>query len=140
MKTKSIKQTVTVNAKPEEVYELLMDAKKHSIATGASAKITTIEGSKYSAHDGYISGKNLQLIKDKLIVQSWRAQGWEKEDVDSTFIINLKAKGNDVVLEMTHANIPDQHAESINKGWHDHYWKPWKKYLKGKPIAKSPEM
>src|SRR5215212_4337986 len=128
------------NANPKDLYDLYMDAKKHSTATGAPAKISAKEGEGYSAHNGYISGKNLQLVKNKLIVQTWRAQSWEKADVDSTFIIFLEEKGKDVVLHATHANIPDKYVESITKGWHNHYWKPWKKYLKGKPVAKSPVM
>lgn len=101
-----------------------MNAKKHSIATGAPAVISVNEGENYSTHGGYIGGKNLQLIKNKLIVQTWRAQGWNKKDADSTLIIYLESKGNDTILHMTHANIPDEHVESITKGWFNHYWDP----------------
>ena len=97
-------------------------------------------GGKYSAHGGYITGENIYLIKEKMIVQSWRTKEWSKEDPDSTFIIHLVQKGKDSVLHMIHTNLPDKHAESINKGWHAHYWEPCKKYLAGKPIAKSPTM
>ena len=128
------------NTTPKALYDLYMDSKKHSIATGAPAELSTEEGGNYSVHGGYITGKNLQLVKDKLIVQTWRAQGWDKDDADSTFIILLEPNGEDVVLYATHANVPDKHAESVDKGWHNHYWEPWKKYLAGKPIEKSPEM
>ena len=139
--SKTITQKILFkNTKPQQLYDLYMNAKRHSVATGATAKISTKEGGKYSAHDGYITGKNLRLIKNKLIVQTWRAQSWENTDVDSTFIIYLEPKNNDTVLYATHANIPDKHAESIEKGWHDHYWKPWKKYLAGKPIGDYPVM
>ncbi len=139
--SKTITQKILFkNTEPQHLYDLYMNAKRHTVATGATAKISTKEGGKYSAHDGYITGKNLQLIKNKLIVQTWRAQSWENTDVDSTFIIYLEPKNNDTVLYATHANIPDKHAESIEKGWHDHYWKPWKKYLAGKPIGDYPVM
>jgi len=128
------------NTKPQALYNLYMNAKKHSIATGALAVISVNEGENYSTHGGYIGGKNLQLIKNKLIVQTWRAQGWNKKDADSTLIIYLESKGNDTILHMTHANIPDEHVESITKGWFNHYWDPWKKYLSGDPIAKAPGM
>ena len=128
------------NTNPKALYDLYMDSKKHSVATGAIAKVDPKEGGKYSAHGGYITGKHLQLVKNKLIVQTWRALGWNKNDADSIFIILLEPKGNDVVLYATHANLPDEAVASVSKGWHNHYWKPWKKYLRGKPIAKSPEM
>jgi activator of HSP90 ATPase len=121
---------------PKALYDLYMNAKLHSAATGAVAKISEKEGTHYSAHDGYIKGRNLQLIKNRLIVQSWRASDWDKSAIDSTFTIHLEAKGEDVVLHMVHANLPDHDASHINKGWNDHYWKPWKKFLAGKPISK----
>jgi hypothetical protein len=84
-----------------------------------------------------LKGKNLQLIKNKLIAQTWRGAGWDKNYVDSTFIICLKQKGNDVVLYATHANVPDTEYDGIDKGWHVHYWEPWKKYLAGNRISES---
>jgi activator of HSP90 ATPase len=124
----------------KDLYELYMDSKKHSISTGSPAKLSAREGGSYSAHDGYISGKNLQLQKDRLIVQSWRASTWDKEDIDSTFIIYLEKKDNDTVLHAIHANVPDRDYESLRKGWHRHYWRPWKKYLEGKHVKKSAQM
>ncbi|HET6991000.1 MAG TPA: SRPBCC domain-containing protein [Bacteroidia bacterium] len=134
--TKTITQKVVFkNTTPKQLYELYMDAKKHSKVTGGPAKISTKEGAKYSTHGGYITGKNLRLVKDKLIVQAWRAQGWDKEDLDSTFVMKFEPKGKDVVLQMTHANIPEKHVTGIKKGWDEHYWKPWKNFLAGKPIV-----
>ena len=132
-----IQDVVFKNTTPKDLYELYMDGEKHSIATGAPAKISTKEGSEYSAHSGYITGKNLQLIKDRLIVQSWRAQSWAADDVDSTFIIYLEPQGSDTLLHAVHANLPDGAAASIDSGWHKMYWEPWKLYLAGTPIAKA---
>ena len=58
---------------------------------------------------------------------------------DSIFIINLEAKGKNVVLHMVHANLPDKQADSINKGWHDYYWGPWKNYIAGES-TNTPKM
>ncbi len=139
--SKTISQKVLFkNTKPQQLYELYMNSKRHSLATGAPAKMSTKKGGKYSAHNGYISGENLQLVKNRMIVQTWRAQSWDKEDTDSIFIISLEQKNNDTVLFATHANVPEKHAASIEKGWQDHYWKPWKKYLTGKPIGEYPTM
>jgi activator of HSP90 ATPase len=136
--TKTITQKVVFkNTTPKALYELYMDAKKHSAVTGAPAKITAKEGTNYSAHDGYITGKNLQLVKDRLIVQSWRGSDWDKHHVDSTFIIKLEPKGKDVVLHAIHANIPNEEVEGIKSGWHEFYWEPWKKYLANKPAVKA---
>jgi activator of HSP90 ATPase len=134
-----VQKVVFKNTTPKALYELYVDAKKHSMISGGPATISAKEGSKYTVHGGYIKGKTLQTVKDKLIVQTWRAEGWLKSDVDSTFIINLEQKGKDVVLHAIHANVPDKHAGHLAKGWFDHYWNPWKQYVSGKPI-KRPKM
>lgn len=126
-----VQKVVFRNTTPRALYEIYMDSKKHSASIGAPVKISNKAGGVFSAHNGYCFGKNLQLVKDKLIVQSWRAADWAKGVVDSTFIIEFEAKGKDTIIYVTHANVPDKHATGLNRGWHDYYWKPWKKYLAG---------
>lgn len=134
---KTINQKVVFkNATTKDLYEMYMNAKKHSHVTGAPAKITAKEGTEYSVHNNYICGKNLRLIKNKLIVQSWRAQGWKDSDPDSIFILMLEQNGKNATLEMIHASVPDSAEASIAKGWFDHYWNPWKDVLAGKPIKR----
>jgi len=135
-----VQKVVFKNTTPKALYELYMNAKKHSAATGVPAQITNKEGAPFSAHAGYITGQNLKLVKDQLIVQSWRGTDWNKKEGDSTFMIHLEPKGKNVILHAVHANIPDKEAEGIDKGWHTFYWEPWKQYLAGKPISKRPEM
>jgi activator of HSP90 ATPase len=129
--TKTITQNVVFkNAKTSVLYSMYLDSKHHkAITVGHPATISAKEGSKFTVYDGYITGKNLQLIKDELIVQSWRGSDWSKKDADSTFIMLFEQKGKDVIIHMTHANLPDKHADDIKQGWIDYYWKPWKKYL-----------
>jgi activator of HSP90 ATPase len=117
-----------------------MNSKKHTAAIGAPATISTKEGEKFSAHDGWITGENIKLIKNQLIVQTWRSKNWNAEDPDSIFTIYLEPKGNNVMVHVIHANVPDKDYEGITKGWHQHYWEPWKKYLEGKPIKESIKM
>ena len=121
---------------PKTIYDLYMNAKKHAMITGGPVKISAKEGADFSAHGGYITGKNLKLIKDKLIVQSWRSQNWKTDVADSIFMIMLEPKGKDVVLHAVHTNVPDSGIDSVDKGWYDHYWNPWKQYLAGKPITR----
>src|SRR4030065_312962 len=76
MKVKTIKQEVIVPATPVEVYEAFMDAKKHSAFTGSRATCDPRVGGEFTAWDGYISGKNLELEKGKRIVQEWVTTDW----------------------------------------------------------------
>ena len=92
-----------------------------------------------SAHQGYITGNNLRLVRGKLIVQTWRAMNWNPDDVDSIFILAFEPKGKDVAMTMIHANVPDEHLAGVDKGWYDHYWNPWKQHLAGEQITR-PQM
>ena len=130
---KTILQSVTFkNTSPEILYGIYMDSKKHSEATGGAAKISSKIGSAYSAWDGYITGKTLQLVIGRMIVQSWRNPDFKAGDPDSTLILQFERKGSDALVHMVHANVPDSEYAGLKKGWNDFYWKPWKKYLSGK--------
>jgi activator of HSP90 ATPase len=131
---KTLTQTITFkNQKASSLYAMFLDSKQHTMLTGGvAAKMSSKVGAKFAAHGGYIKGKNLQLVKNRLIVQSWRSRDWTANDLDSTFILAFEQKGKDVVLTMVHANIPDKQAAGIKTGWTHFYWRPWKEYLSTK--------
>jgi len=76
MKTKTLHQTIHFKATAHALYEALMDSKKHAAFTEAQATISRKAGGTFQAYDGYATGKNIELIPDKKIVQSWRASDW----------------------------------------------------------------
>ena len=125
-------KVVFKNTTVATLYNTYVDAKEHSKATGMPVTIQPKEGSKFRSDDGYITGKNFQLVKNKLIVQSWRASDWNDSDLDSTFILSFEQKGKDGIVNMVHANIPDNQFAGIKDGWNTYYWKPWKKYFSSK--------
>ncbi len=127
-----LQKVVFKNTTTKAVYDLYMNQKKHSELTGAPASITNKIGASYSVYEDYITGKNLELVKDKLIVQTWRGSDWDKTDGDSILTLTFTQKGKDVTLKMIHANVPTKHIEGIKKGWDDYYWEPWKNYLENK--------
>lgn len=127
-----VQRVIFRNTTCKILYQLYINAKQHSAVTGSTAKITEEEGSTYSAHGGYITGKNLHMVKNTLIVQTWRAEDWHEFDMDSILVLAFEQKGKNAVLHLTHANIPDKQTKAIDKGWHDFYWKLWKKHLAGK--------
>jgi activator of HSP90 ATPase len=137
MATTITQKIVFKNTTAKVLYDLYMNTKKHALVTGSPATISTKVGGKYTAHGGYINGENLQLVKDKIIVQTWRAQGWDEKDSDSIFMLNFEQKGKDVVAHVVHTNLPDKHSTHIDKGWHDHYWNPWKASISAKPVKKG---
>jgi activator of HSP90 ATPase len=126
--SKIIKQTVTFKVPPHEVYESLMDSAKHAAFTGSAAEISREVGSEYSAYDGYITGKNIELVPDKKIIQSWRAVDWP-EGYFSRITFEFTPIPAGTRMDFTHADLPEGTEDEFTQGWIDNYWEPMKKFL-----------
>ncbi|HCV43697.1 MAG TPA: hypothetical protein DGH68_09455 [Bacteroidetes bacterium] len=123
---KTIRQSVTLSATPEQVYEALMNSKTHAKFTGAPAKISRKVGGKISAYDGYIDGTNVELVKNKKIVQMWRGGDWPEGDYSRATFALKKVKGG-TKLTFTQTGVHDKQYRAIKQGWIDFYWVPMKK-------------
>lgn len=130
---KTIKQKVLLQANPASVYKALMNSKEHSKFTESEVNIKDKAGSKFTAYDGYIEGKNIELVKGKKIVQNWKANesNWP-EGHYSLVTFNLKKKGNSTELNFIHSEVPSANAKSLSNGWKKFYWAPMKEYFKNK--------
>ena len=135
---KTIQQSVAFKAKAPKLYEMYADSKTHTAATGQKATVGAA-GGKFSAFKGMISGTILQTVKNKSIVQTWRAKHWKKSDPDSILILNFENTKTGGRVSMVHANVTDSDVKGVTAGWKSFYWDPWKKYLAdaGKPAKKT---
>ena len=131
MLTKTVRQSVTFSASPHEVYEVLMDSKKHSQLTGSEVGIERKIGSKFSVYDGDIQGVNLELVPDQKIVQSWRYSDWPKGHY-SKATFSLKQVPGGTRLTFTQTGVPEKFFDDIKQGWKDYYWRPMKEMLNTK--------
>jgi activator of HSP90 ATPase len=128
--TPVIEQSVSFSATPAKLYELFMNSAKHTAATGMPAKVSRKVGGKWSAFGGMILGKNLVLIPNRMIVQSWRSVEWKKADPDSTLIVSFeKAAGGDSTVYLVHVGVPSYDHQGVTQGWMKFYWEPWKAHL-----------
>jgi uncharacterized protein YndB with AHSA1/START domain len=135
MKTTTIEQTVTIDASPRQVYDALVDGRKHTAFTGARATVANKVGGKMTAWGGHISGQMLVLRPGKRIVQTWGTQGWPKGAAESILDIRLAQKGKMTELTMIQSGIPAKPAalaKDLTKGWHSHYWDLLQKYFRKK--------
>lgn len=129
IKTKDIKQEVVFKkVSPHDIYEMLMDSKKHAKFTEAGAKIGRKVGDKISAYDGWIEGENIELIPDKKIVQKWRGDDWPSGHYSiATFY--LVKDDSDTKLTFTQTGVPSEQYDAINDGWRTEYWDKMKESL-----------
>ena len=129
MKFKTIKQVVTIDAGPDEVYQAYVDPKKHEEFTGSPATGTSRVGGRFTAWDGYISGKWLELEKGERIVHEWTTTEWPDGYPPSVVEIELKAKGGRTELMILHRKAPAEQAKMYAEGWIEYYWEPMKEML-----------
>ena len=127
IKKKIIEQEITIKSTPHEIYEVFMDAKKHSKLTESKAIVSREIGGKFSIYEGALIGKNVELIQDKKIVQTWRGGGenWSK-GYYSTITLILEPVDQGTLIKFTHEDIPEGAYESVKEGWDKFYWDPLK--------------
>jgi activator of HSP90 ATPase len=117
-------------ATPEELFDILMDPQKHSEIIKAEVKISRREGDSFSAFNGMATGKNLTIVPNKMLVQSWRGNVWKEDDLDSIVIVTFSSTKRGAKIELVHANVPEQFVK-VEK-WKELYWEPMKSYLRSK--------
>ncbi len=130
MKTKTIRQTLNFKAKPLEVYEMIMDAKKHAAITDGDVTMSRKIKGKFSAFGGYCHGYNIELVPGKKIVQAWHfdENEWPEEHFSiCTFLLEKTAHGTK--LSLTQQKVPAHKYEDLKNGWHQYYWTPMKAYI-----------
>lgn len=126
-----IRQTIVFNASPHEIYEMLMDSEKHSEFTESPARISRNVGGRFSTWDGYSSGTNVELVKDKKIVQKWRASNWP-EGHYSVATFELEKDDGKTKLIFTQSDVPEDQYEAISQGWKEFYWEKMKESINKK--------
>jgi uncharacterized protein YndB with AHSA1/START domain len=138
----SFKFTVSdiIPAKPRAVYDAWLDSKAHGFMSGGKAKASAKVGAAFTAWDNYISGTNLELMRGKRIVQSWRSAEFAAGDKDSKLTITLKPVAGGTKVTLLHSGVPDSQKDGgYKEGWVESYFEPMKAYFAraAKPKAKK---
>jgi activator of HSP90 ATPase len=124
----ALHQEVDFSVSPLRVYQYLLDEKQFSAATGAPAKIAAGDGGSFTAFGGVISGRNIELVPGRRVVQAWRVSNWEP-GVYSLAKFELIARGSGTHLVLDQTGYPASDYNSLVPGWPDHYWNPMRKYF-----------
>jgi uncharacterized protein YndB with AHSA1/START domain len=116
---KDYKKYYLLSGKPEEVYNALTNPATIQLWSGEPAEMSTEPGSEFALWDDSISGKNLEFVPGKKIVQEWYFGDQEEKSI-VTIIIHDHKQGSSVELRQT--NIPDDDYENIVAGWNINYF------------------
>jgi len=129
---KTIKQTYHIKSSIDEVWEALTNKKYINGWGGGPSKMEGKLGFEFSLWGGSIWGKNIEVVKNKKLVQEWFSDEEKKWDKPSIATFNLSKDINGIKLELIHEDVPDENSENIDNGWKDYYLGPLKDYLEKK--------
>ena len=118
-----------IEASTQEIYNAWLNSQLHTQMTGGEANCSDKVGASFTAWNGYISGKNLELFENKKIVQTWRTTEFSDDDEDSILTIQLSEIKEGTELTLTHRNIPKGQTQ-YKQGWIDQYFVPIKEFFK----------
>ena len=115
---KVFQKTFILHAEIEDVYAALTNPVTIKLWSGYPATMNTEVGTEFSLWEGDITGKNLEIISNKKIVQEWYFGDQTEKSIVTIKIFENK-KGTQV--EVIHNNIPDEDYENIVEGWNESY-------------------
>lgn len=123
------KLTTILQATPAEIYKVWVSSKGHAAMTGSAATVSGRVGGKFSAWDGYIFGRTLELKPGKRIVQAWRTTEFPDDAPDSRLEISFEEAKGGTKLTLTHTGMPEDQVADYKQGWEDFYFRPMKEYF-----------
>jgi activator of HSP90 ATPase len=115
---KTFKRTFKINAEPSDVYSALTNPYTIELWSGYPAVMSEEPGSEFSLWDGDITGKNLEFIKNKKVVQEWY---FGDQPGKSIVTITIQPDREDSAVTVEHTNIPDSDFAEIAEGWREYY-------------------
>ena len=115
---KTFKKTFKINAEPSDVYAALTNPYTIELWSGYPAQMSTEPGSGFSLWEGDITGKNIEFIQDKKVVQEWYFGDQNEISVVTISIANDREHS---VVTVEHTNIPDEEFNDIAEGWREYY-------------------
>jgi activator of HSP90 ATPase len=121
--------SIVLKAEPEKIFRAWLSTDGHAAMTGSPARVEPRVGGTFTAWDGYISGKTLELKPYTRILQAWRTTEFPDGSPDSRVEVLLEAVAGGTKLTLIHSNIPAGQTDSYKKGWDEFYFEPMKKYF-----------
>lgn len=124
----SFRVCAVIPASAEQIYQAWLDAKSHAAMTGAEAGGSGEVGGEFSAWDGYITAKTLELVPNQRIVQSWRTSEFPAGDPDSRLVVEFETVEGGTQVTVDHSHIATG-GDNYLQGWQDYYFTPMKAYF-----------
>ncbi len=115
---KTFKKYFKINAEPSDIYSAITNPFTIELWSGYPAIMNTEPESEFSLWEGDITGKNLEFVQDKKVMQEWYF-GDQQEKSIVTITISPDRENSLVTVEQS--NIPDDEFTDIAEGWREYY-------------------
>ncbi len=125
-------KSVELPATADKLFEMYLDSTTHTAITGLDASVSAENGSAFQAFGGLLTGKMLQVVKPRLIVQAWRSVSFHETDPDSILILSFSDEGSNGRIDLVHLDVPDHDYDGVTQGWDEKYFEPWRAYLENR--------
>ena len=136
MGRKTIKLVATFPVEPAALYKAWLSGPMHGAMTGSGrATGSSRVGGRFSAGEGYITGKNLALEPGERAarsVQSWRTTDFSDEAGDSRLELRLDKVRGGTRLTLLHSELPEGTADEYRSGWELYYFEPMRAFFAGR--------
>jgi activator of HSP90 ATPase len=126
---KVIKQRYRILAKPQKVWDALVNPKTIEQWGGGPAVMSTDVGFDFSLWGGDVYGKNKEVQREKKLVQEWYRGEWDHPST-VTFEIHADAHCTEIILEQK--DVPEDEIEDIDTDWRESYLGPLKRLVERK--------
>jgi activator of HSP90 ATPase len=131
MKTATIEQKVTIpKTTPQQVYEAYTNPEIQTKFTDSKATGKAKVGEKFTAWDGYIFGKYLELETGKRVVQEWSTDDWDEGYQPSKLTLTFTQTSKGTEIHLVQTDVPADQKHDFEDGWTEFYWTPLKEYFK----------
>ena len=120
--------TTHIKATAKQIYKSWLSTQRHTKMTVGVAFVSDKVGQTFTAWEGYIIGRNIELKPYNKIVQSWRTSNFEDNEGDSQIEISLSEQEEETTLTLKHTNVPESGVH-YKKGWEENYFEPMRLYF-----------
>ncbi|MDP4828109.1 MAG: SRPBCC domain-containing protein [Flavobacteriales bacterium] len=139
IKTANIFQVFDVNARPADVYDLLMTSEKHGAFTQKSAEINPIEGGSFAFCNRNHTGYFLKLVKNKQMVLAWTHRKFPRGHFSIVDITLERNENGTTCVTLNHIGVPETCDGWLTEAWRKTYWEPMQTYVAA-PAKEALEM
>ncbi|GAB1598176.1 activator of 90 kDa heat shock protein ATPase homolog 1-like [Argonauta hians] len=106
---------------PADLYRIFTVSELMSAFSGGEVICKSEELGEFSLYSGFVTGKFIETVPNKKVIQKWRLKSWPKDHF-SQVTLEFEEKGDSTMLHLIQTGIPQKEYDSTREGWNQNYW------------------